>query len=205
MANDGTSRSWWQTIPGIITAVTGLVTAIGGLLTILVQVGIIGPGKRSATDADRAAISSATPTAARPSAGERSTGAAADVESSLERANIQLSTGTADDVARIRGYMRDPDGAYARLATACLDLLAGRRLKRRGHLDMIDKWYTLAVGQDRYLSEAGTIRVDELTDAMVKATNEIHGTTATSFAEIVEESSAAGPRSAADEDSRRQR
>ena len=53
---------------------------------------------------------------------------------------------------------------------------------------MIDKWYTLAVGQDRYLSEAGTIRVDELTDAIVKATNEIHGTAATSFAEIVEES-----------------
>jgi hypothetical protein len=188
MANDDTSRNWWRTIPGIITGVTGLVTAIGGLLTILLQAGIIGPEKRSTTDADHATSTSATPSVARSSAGERSTGATADVESRLERANIQLSTGTAADTARVRGYMRDPDGAYARLAGACLDLLAGRRLKRRGHLDMIDKWYTLAVGQDRYLSEAGTIRVDELTDAMVKATNEINGTAATSFAEIVEES-----------------
>jgi hypothetical protein len=196
MANDGTSRSWWQTVPGIITGVTGLVTAIGGLLTILLQAGVIGPEKRSAPNADQAAITSATPSAAtsatpsaaRPSTGERSTGATADVESRLERANIQLSTGTAEDSARVRAYLRDPDGAYARLAEACLDLLAGRRLKRRGHLDMIDKWYTLAVGQDRYLSEGGTIRVDELPDAIVKATNEIHGTAAISLAEIVEES-----------------
>ena len=80
-----------------------------------------------------------------------------------------------------------PNHAYARLADACLDVLAGRRLKRRGYLDMIDKWYTSVIGgENRYLSETGDIRRSELMDAMVKAANEIDGTQATSFDEIVE-------------------
>ena len=173
MTNDEAPRNWWQTVPGTITATAGLVTAIGGLVTILLQAGIIGP------DRPPRSIS-------QPPTGSRSRPAAADVEGSLERANIQLSTGTADDIARVRGYMRDLDGPYALLADACLEVLAGRRLKQRGHLDMIDKWYTLAVGQGGYLSGAGTIRLEELKDAMVKATNEIHGTAASSFDEIVE-------------------
>ena len=46
MPNDETSRTWWQTVPGMITAFAGLLTAIGGLLTILLQAGIIGPDGR---------------------------------------------------------------------------------------------------------------------------------------------------------------
>jgi hypothetical protein len=34
-------KSFWTTLPGVLTAVTGLVTAIGGIITILYQVGII--------------------------------------------------------------------------------------------------------------------------------------------------------------------
>ena len=183
MPNDDTSRTWWQTVPGMITAVAGLVTAIGGLLTILVQAGIIGPDGRS-----RAVATHAAPVSPGPSpVAERSDRQPADLEAGLERANIQLGIGAADHVAAVRGYISDPDGAYARLADACLDVLAGRRLKRRGYLDMIDKWYTNAVGgESRYLSEAGSIRRPELMDAMVKAANEIDGTQATSFDEIVE-------------------
>lgn len=35
-------QSWWQTLPGILTATATLLTAIGGLLALLAQLGIIG-------------------------------------------------------------------------------------------------------------------------------------------------------------------
>jgi hypothetical protein len=35
MADETKPQSWWQTLPGIFTALTGMITAIGGLLVIL--------------------------------------------------------------------------------------------------------------------------------------------------------------------------
>jgi len=186
MPNDEPSQGWWHTVPGILTAIAGLITAVGGLLTILVQAGIIGSGRGSGSDVNTPVSAPAAASASESSIGTPSRPTTGNVESRLEQANIQLSTGSADDLARVRGSMSDPGGAYALLADACLDVLGERRLKRRGHLDMIDKWYTIAVGQDRYLTETGTIRSDELRSAIVKATNEIHGTTAISFDEVVE-------------------
>lgn len=40
MANTG--KSFWQTAPGVITAMAALITAIGGVLGILVQNGVLG-------------------------------------------------------------------------------------------------------------------------------------------------------------------
>lgn len=37
-----TEKSFWQTVPGVITAVAALLTALGGLLGVLVQTGLIG-------------------------------------------------------------------------------------------------------------------------------------------------------------------
>ena len=34
--------SWWQTFPGILTALTGLITAVAGLLVALHQIGLLG-------------------------------------------------------------------------------------------------------------------------------------------------------------------
>lgn len=39
--------SWWQTVPGMITAAAGLVTAVAGLIVALQQAGVIGPGTTS--------------------------------------------------------------------------------------------------------------------------------------------------------------
>jgi hypothetical protein len=36
-------KSFWQTLPGIITAITGLIVAITGLVTVLGEQGVIGP------------------------------------------------------------------------------------------------------------------------------------------------------------------
>jgi hypothetical protein len=42
MADDARAPRWWQTLPGLVTAVATLVTAAGGLLVILAQTGMIG-------------------------------------------------------------------------------------------------------------------------------------------------------------------
>jgi hypothetical protein len=71
--------SWWQTLPGVVTALTGLLTAVGGLLLALNQVGMLGHGHspastppaaaaQTAETAPPAAQSTPTPSAAIPSA-----------------------------------------------------------------------------------------------------------------------------------------
>lgn len=65
-----TGKSFWQTAPGVITAVAALITALGGVLAILVQNGIIGgasPGGSRVVDSTpkggaNQAVPGATPT-----------------------------------------------------------------------------------------------------------------------------------------------
>jgi hypothetical protein len=40
---DTKAQSWWQTLPGLITAIAGTITAIAGLLAALNQVGLLPP------------------------------------------------------------------------------------------------------------------------------------------------------------------
>jgi hypothetical protein len=42
MGESRDQKSFWTTLPGIITAITGLVVAIGGILGVLVTAGVIG-------------------------------------------------------------------------------------------------------------------------------------------------------------------
>lgn len=35
-------KSWWSTLPGLLTALAGIITAVGGLIAVLVQAGLIG-------------------------------------------------------------------------------------------------------------------------------------------------------------------
>jgi len=37
------TKSFWVTLPGILTGIAGVITAIGGLLLILYQINVIGP------------------------------------------------------------------------------------------------------------------------------------------------------------------
>ena len=39
MADEPKSQSWWQTLPGIFTAMAGIITAIAGLVVALYQAG----------------------------------------------------------------------------------------------------------------------------------------------------------------------
>ncbi len=40
--------SWWQTVPGILTAIAGLISAVAGLLVALHQVGLLGNKEKAA-------------------------------------------------------------------------------------------------------------------------------------------------------------
>jgi hypothetical protein len=41
--SEKSERSWWQTLPGILTAIAGIITAITGLIVGLNQAGLFGP------------------------------------------------------------------------------------------------------------------------------------------------------------------
>ena len=41
------TKSFWTTLPGILTGIAGIITAIGGLLVVLYQIQVIGPNRIS--------------------------------------------------------------------------------------------------------------------------------------------------------------
>ena len=57
MPDDPRSPSWWQTLPGVLTATAAILTAVTGLLAILFQYGIIG-GKPNAVPSPAAPVHS---------------------------------------------------------------------------------------------------------------------------------------------------
>lgn len=48
----GEKKSFWATLPGILTGLAGIITAAGGLLVILYQIGVLGP-KQNINSIDR--------------------------------------------------------------------------------------------------------------------------------------------------------
>jgi hypothetical protein len=182
MADVDNRQNFWQTIPGIITAIAGLTTAVGGVLGVLVNAGVIG-GRHDGAPAEEKRPAVERPvepvTATTPASVEA-------LESELRSANVVLSTGTDADVTRVRDYMMEADSPYRQLAAASAELLRGRRLKQVGYLDMFDKWYTKTVGPDHYVDTNGTLHTSELAAAIVMAQHEIHGVDARTLAEIVE-------------------
>lgn len=45
MAGDEKPGSWWQTVPGVLTAIAGIIGAVSGLIVALHQAGIFGGEK----------------------------------------------------------------------------------------------------------------------------------------------------------------
>jgi hypothetical protein len=66
MADEEKAKTWWQTLPGIITSVTAAITALVGLVVALKQAGWIGSPPAQAPSAVAAAPSSSQATAAAP-------------------------------------------------------------------------------------------------------------------------------------------
>jgi TIR domain len=149
--------------------------AIAGLITVLIQAGVFdrSTNQRAVVDANQIGATSSPPSVL-------------ELESRLKTANIKLSTGTENDVARVRGYFTGPTSAYHLLAVNCLQVLGDRRLRKTGYLDMIDKWYTLLVGEEHYVAGDGGLDHEKLKEAIVRANNEYYGQNAASFEQVVE-------------------
>ena len=56
----GPQKSWWQSIPGFLTATAGVITAVTGLIVALQQIGILGqsPSESTPGEVDRPPIES---------------------------------------------------------------------------------------------------------------------------------------------------
>ena len=104
----------------------------------------------------------------------------------MSDANIKLSTGTFEDEEWARRNITLPNHADHLMAVGCLQLMWNQRLKNTGYLDKIVVHYVALVGLENYFSADGKYNLEKVKEAMVKAQNEIHGTNATSFEQIVE-------------------
>ena len=118
------NESWWQTLPGIVTAIAGAITAVGGLLLTLNQIGWIGGSSDVATSTEQPAATTAS-----------SGGSAASRPSAY---TAEFSAGTE---ARVRSNRAD--GVYTILGaqvedrnTGTLVLKLNVRLTNVGQLDI---------------------------------------------------------------------
>ena len=66
MSDEGKSKGWWHTLPGIITALTGAVTALAGLIVAINQSGWFGPPPPPAATRSSAPTPTAPPGPASP-------------------------------------------------------------------------------------------------------------------------------------------
>lgn len=151
-------KSFWQTVPGIITALAALVTAIGGLLGILVQSGVIGGGTEGSESAAQTAVdptseapdeaSSGTPTPADgPSLvpweeatasfvlqdGRSTTVRAPTVGLACNTAVVELENGQRIELRLVRSIRFDAVYTESSSADAVVTLLDGRRLDAPVH------------------------------------------------------------------------
>ena len=85
------------------------------------------------------------PSSAAPSASPTPTTPVSKLEQELDRANIALSTGAPEDVARVRQWLHN-DPAYQVLAEECLALLKGKRLLNPVSLDVINGKFKGQIG-----------------------------------------------------------
>ena len=178
------SQSWWQTLPGILTAVAGFITATTGLILALNQIGAFSRESKSASPGP---TTTAIQSAGTPARSEPGAVTGVDkLEQRLNAANIQLSTGGAEDRERVRGYFDGPEAPYYLLATGCIQILGNQRLKKTGYLDMIDKHYSRLVGDGNYVSADGRLNLEKVKQAMVEAQRDYHSDQARTFNEIVE-------------------
>lgn len=175
-------QSWWQTLPGILTAVAGIITAVTALIVALTQAGIFSRSEKPLP---------LTPTTTKTSPVETTKPApdgatnVDELEKKLSAINIELGASSAD-AEKVRGYLAGTNPAYRLLAASCLQIIGNLRLKKVGYLDVIDDRYTRLAGEENYASTDGKLNLEKVKEALVKTQNEIHGVNAMSFEQIVE-------------------
>jgi hypothetical protein len=178
------SQPWWQTLPGILTAVAAIITATTGLIVALNQAGGFSNKSNppSPTPTKTVGLSASAPA-------KLATGGfigVDEMEQKLKAANILLSTGSDSELEKVRAYFNGPNAPYYLLAVSCVQILENQRLKKTGYLDMIDKHFSAMGDEGIYIPVNGKLNVEKVKEAMVKAQQDYHSDQATTFAEIIE-------------------
>lgn len=184
------SQSWWQTLPGIMTAVAAIITATTGLIVALNNAGAFSRDTEMASPTPTPAAALSVSPSTKPE-----TSTVIDVpeptdidglEQQLKAANILLSTGNTAEREKVRGYFDGPQAPYYLLAVTCIQVLGNQRLKKTGYLDMIDKHFSTMGNESIYVPVNGNLDLEKLKEAMVKAQQDYHSDQARTFEEIVE-------------------
>lgn len=183
-------QSWWQTLPGILTAVAGIITASTGLIVALNNVGVFSsePKSASPTPTPTVVLSASAPAKPTTSSVTNLPGPTEvdALEQRLKAANILISTGSAAEREKVRRYFDGPEAPYYLLAATCIQILGNQRLKKTGYLDMIDKHFSEMGDESIYVPVDGKLNFEKVKQAMVKAQRDYHSDQARTFEEIVE-------------------
>lgn len=153
MAQEGSSQSWWQTLPGVITATGSLLTAVTALVVTLHQVGVFGKrdeaGKKETASLAQPAGNatqtvqpdpgdggSKTPEVPKPGPAVAAASATPEpspagggydpraVLSALKAANIGASV----DEKQLLDWLAGDDRTYRRIADVSLEILGDKRM-----------------------------------------------------------------------------
>jgi hypothetical protein len=138
------------------------------------------PAPTSASSTEAPSVISTAPASEHPALDELTT--IEELEPLLLHANIRLSEPV--DEERTRSYFTGPDSAYHMLAVASLTVLGEQRFIQPVNLDIVDKWYTQAVGTG--YEERGPLDLEIVKQSLIDAHNDYWGDNATSLDELLE-------------------
>jgi len=203
VAEEATSRSWWQSLPGVITATGGMLTAISALVLALHQAGILGKadtaGKKDVVAQAQAGENVQTAAKPDPGADGAKIQAGADplpsgkpdgkgtepprsnagydpqaVVRALKDANIGSSVGD----NQLADWLDDDDRTYRRIADNSLEMLSGKRMNGIApDIDVIKSHYLELLHRDGsgLLPLGERIERPLLKEAILMASNEKNG------------------------------
>jgi hypothetical protein len=166
LASETTYRKWLGWRPGIVLAVVAVLvasTAVGFLFM------------RSSSMAPVGKFQPVEP---------QSFGTGAQLLEQLRKLNVLTSV----EPASMQNWLELPDQKYRRIAEATLAVLKSRRLKDRANLDVVAYKYARLLGlqSEDDMPPKPEIDTSTLSNAVVWAYNEQHGTRAKSLDEIVD-------------------
>jgi hypothetical protein len=163
MAENQENKGWWQTIPGMLTAVAGVISALTGFIVALHQIGVFGSDNKEQSRFEASMPQSPDQVAGKPAHSTVNT-------LKLRNVGIDFSVPEAD----LAKWLSNSDTPYPAISAALLDLLEGKRLRQPVYLDVIVWNYEHGPGASSPRIVAD-VNVDRLRAAVIGSYNERYG------------------------------